>query len=84
MPKSENEGPTYRAMREASKPQLCHCGKLLHYSDNAIRRDVESLIRQLGERVTVTLPDGRSWLVPRHYIALHGECDECADTSLSG
>jgi len=50
---------------------LCHCGKPLHYSDAKIQRMVEALIAELGEHVVVAV-GSRSWLVPRHYIALHG------------
>jgi hypothetical protein len=49
----------------------CHCGKPLHYSDPEIQRMVETLIRTQGEYLPVTVGE-RTWLVPRHYIALHG------------
>lgn len=56
----------------AIKPEpLCHCGRLLHYTDMAIRAGVEQFIHDLGPDTTVTIGE-RSWLVPRHYIALHG------------
>jgi hypothetical protein len=29
------------------------------------------LVRRFGWCITVRLPDGRSWQVPRHWIALH-------------
>jgi len=32
---------------------------------------VQRLVDDLGELVRITTPDG-TWLVPRHYIALHG------------
>ena len=51
--------------------KLCHCGRPLHYSDPEIQRDVEAVIGLLGEHITVQV-GGRKWLVPRHYIALHG------------
>lgn len=51
--------------------ELCHCGRPLHYSDPEIERKVRTLIDQLGPTIKVTTPRG-SWLVPRHYIALHG------------
>jgi hypothetical protein len=38
-----------------------------------LKATVESLIRQAGWFVTVTVGD-RSWKVPRHYIALHPLC----------
>ena len=49
----------------------CPCGKPLHYSNISTKLYVEDLIAQLGETQIVTTPDG-SWVVPRHYIALHG------------
>jgi hypothetical protein len=51
--------------------QRCHCGLPLHYSDPDVRDAVERCIQEKGEFVTVTVC-GRSWRVPRHYIALHG------------
>jgi hypothetical protein len=50
---------------------LCHCGKPLHYSDPAVRAMVEDFVNLFGPDILVTV-EGRSWLVPRHYIALHG------------
>lgn len=50
---------------------MCHCGKPLHYSDANIQRVIEGFVREFGEYLTVTV-DGRSFRVPRHYIALHG------------
>ena len=50
---------------------LCHCGKPLHYTDADVERAMWRLIALKGERIKVTV-GGRSWLVPRHYIALHG------------
>ena len=49
----------------------CHCGKPLHYTDPVTRRIVEKLIAECGENVRVVTAEG-AWLVPRHYIALHG------------
>lgn len=51
---------------------LCPCGRPLHYSDARTRALVEKLIAQHGETVIVHAPDSSQWLVPRHYIALHG------------
>jgi hypothetical protein len=50
---------------------LCHCGLPLHYTDADVERAMWRLIGLKGERIKVTV-GGRSWLVPRHYIALHG------------
>ena len=62
-----------RLIEQAFPPgePLCHCGQPLHYTDDRTRAMVESLIAALGERMRVTV-GGRTWLVPRHYIALHG------------
>jgi hypothetical protein len=49
----------------------CPCGRPLHYDDPAILRQVDALVYLLGEHVPVTTPAG-TWLVSRHYIALHG------------
>jgi hypothetical protein len=51
--------------------RFCHCGKPLHYTDPAIQASVQKLVDELGESIPVTTR-GRTWLVPRHYIALHG------------
>jgi hypothetical protein len=50
---------------------LCPCGRPLHYATTQHRRWVEQLIADLGASVKVTVGE-RSWMVPRHYIALHG------------
>ena len=50
---------------------MCHCGKPLHYTSQEHRAVADQLIKEYGEYVTVTVL-GRTWLVPRHYIALHG------------
>jgi hypothetical protein len=49
----------------------CACGRALHYNDPAVQRLVERMIAHLGPEVRTSLGD-RTWLVPRHYIALHG------------
>lgn len=51
--------------------QMCHCGKPLHYSSKMIQRKVEGIVEKQGEFVPVKIGD-RTWLVQRHYIALHG------------
>lgn len=50
---------------------LCPCGKPLHYKEPSSRTIVEKFIREHGATVVVVTKDG-SWLVPRHFIALHG------------
>lgn len=54
-----------------SEDTMCACGKPLHYCDPEIRSMVEKVIASAGENMKVHL-DGRTWMVPRHYIALHG------------
>ena len=52
---------------------MCACGQRLHYSDPAKQKLVEQIIRIAGPMVTITNSEnGRSWRVPRHFIALHG------------
>jgi hypothetical protein len=51
--------------------ELCPCGEPLHYSDPSSYRAVQDLVDQLGPLTRVTVED-RTWLVPRHYIGLHG------------
>lgn len=50
---------------------MCHCGKPLHYTMPVVKEFVEEQIRLLGEYIHVQNPDG-TFLVPRHYLALHG------------
>jgi len=49
----------------------CACGRPLHYSSPAVEQAMRQVVAQLGERTRVTTPDG-TFLVPRHYVALHG------------
>jgi hypothetical protein len=51
--------------------ELCHCGRPLHYRRVEDWEAVQRLVDTLGPTIRVTV-DGRTWLVPRHYIALHG------------
>ena len=50
---------------------MCACGKPLHYENEIIRRMMQRLVDELGENIRVTFGIC-TWLVPRHYIALHG------------
>lgn len=53
--------------------EMCHCGKPLHYADPALLRAMEEIIRIRGRLLRVTQESsGKSFWVPRHYIALHG------------
>lgn len=58
-------------MRDQDGVEYCHCGLPLHYTDPANERYVRLLIESGGEHIPVTVR-GRTWLVQRHYIALHG------------
>jgi hypothetical protein len=50
---------------------MCACGRSLHYSDPLLQEFVQRMVDELGENIRVTTRD-RTWLVPRHYLALHG------------
>ena len=54
-----------------SEQIMCACGRPLHYNSPEIRQVVEEIIEEMGEEVKVVVGN-RSWMVPRHYIALHG------------
>jgi hypothetical protein len=57
---------------------MCACGRPLHYRDPAIQRFVETIVASWGPEVKVTV-GYRTWLVQRHYLALHGlEASEVA------
>lgn len=49
----------------------CVCGKPLHYVDKKLEKIVNEYCEQFGPYINVIV-DGRTWRVPRHYIALHG------------
>lgn len=51
---------------------MCHCGRPLHYTNPAVETYVRSMVQHFGECVTIHSDHGRAWLVPRHYLALHG------------
>jgi hypothetical protein len=51
--------------------EMCACGKPLHYLDRSKRVIVEEMIGRLGKETPVSV-EGRTWMVPRHFIALHG------------
>jgi hypothetical protein len=61
----------YSEQKEKPAVELCHCGQPLHYTSQRVAAWVGEEIRLLGPTVIVTV-GGRSWRVPRHYIALHG------------
>lgn len=53
------------------KDELCSCGEPLHYTNTHHRELVQELVNRLGSDILVRAPSG-SYMVPRHYIALHG------------
>jgi hypothetical protein len=54
-----------------NEEKMCACGKPLHYSSPEIQRLIEEIVRDFGEDLEVVCGEHR-WLVPRHFIALHG------------
>lgn len=57
---------------KADKTELCACGLPLHYSDPTSEYMVRRMIATLGPEAKVTVAGLGTWLVPRHFIALHG------------
>jgi hypothetical protein len=53
--------------------ELSACGRPLHYNSEAARRLTQQMIALSGGKqcLKVTIGD-RTWLVQKHYIALHG------------
>lgn len=52
--------------------EKCFCGEPLHYKDKEVEDYMRKKVAELGEFIVITLTDGPSYRVPRHYIALHG------------
>jgi hypothetical protein len=50
----------------------CHCGRFLHYSNHSLELVIRNQVDRLGPFVEVTVIGKGSYLVPRHYLALHG------------
>lgn len=60
---------------------LCHCGQPLHYTSEPMRLFVEARIKELGpDRKVIKETTGEVFLVPRHYIALHGLTEDDLDS----
>jgi hypothetical protein len=49
----------------------CPCGRALHYTNPATQAQIERYIGELGADIKVETAAG-AWMVPRHYLALHG------------
>lgn len=61
--------PTYLEM-ESHK---CFCGEPLHYSDLNVYARIQKQVEEFGEMLEIASEtSGRIYLVPRHYMALHG------------
>ena len=58
-------------MTSFPEPGMCACGEPLHYSDLRIALEVTVLSNTLGLCIPIWLGE-HAYLVPRHYIALHG------------
>lgn len=50
---------------------MCPCGRPLHYNDPQRLKYMEDQVKKLGELILVST-GGKGYLIPRHYIALHG------------
>lgn len=59
-------------LRAAVRAVTCPCGQPLHYQDDEKRRLVQALVDDLGEDVPVQVEGKGTFLMSRHYIALHG------------
>lgn len=51
--------------------EKCYCGRPLHYTSRDAEEVMHDMVARLGPNVRITV-GSRTWLVPRHYIALHG------------
>lgn len=51
--------------------EKCDCGEPLHYQSEETRRVVQMMIDERGPTIRVQLGD-EAFMVPRHFIALHG------------
>lgn len=52
--------------------ELCPCGEPLHYTDPTTEQAIRAFVAILGETQPVTVQGLGTWMVPRHYVALHG------------
>jgi hypothetical protein len=50
---------------------MCPCGRLLHYNDPEVKRQVELLIAALGIDLRITVKGQGTYLVNRHLLGLH-------------
>lgn len=53
--------------------EYCWCGKTLHYTDKKLEKVMKFMVAELGINMEVTdALTNKTYIVPRHYIALHG------------
>lgn len=72
------------ADHDADEAECCACGRRLHYTSPVIEKIVRDQVADLGEWMPVTAA-GVTYLVQRHYIALHGlKADELPLLLLNG
>ncbi len=50
----------------------CPCGLPLHYATPEAAEYMDRMVAELGERIAVEVLTRGTFLVPRHFIALHG------------
>ena len=60
-----------RRRKESDLKPMCACGLPLHFTNKVNERNVQVLVRELGECVKMETPKG-AFMVPRTYLALHG------------
>lgn len=58
-------------MIRMAKEKMCACGKPLHYANKSMEKIAQRIVDEQGEEIKIVV-EGRSWMVPRHFIALHG------------
>jgi len=51
--------------------EICHCGRVLHYYDPQVEATMRRLVKSHGAFMPITVGN-RTFLVQRHYVALHG------------
>lgn len=57
---------------DRDRQDMCACGEPLHYTRPDIEAAMRRLVAKRGELQKITVMGIGEWMVPRHYIALHG------------
>jgi hypothetical protein len=55
-----------------SEPVRCDCGEPLHYTTPVYAARMDWVVETYGPLINVHDGSGQAWMIPRHYIALHG------------